>query len=65
MSQTPINKSLVKNVCKHKAGDSWKEGCCGEDFLAKNYFGNLEEQENDSTTSAKQVALTDKLKTIH
>lgn len=65
MSQTPINKSLAKNVCKHKAGDTWKEGCCGEDFLAKNYFGNLEEQENESRTSVKQVALTEKLKTSY
>ncbi|MDZ8189675.1 MAG: hypothetical protein RMX96_33165 [Nostoc sp. ChiSLP02] len=57
MSQTPINKSLVKNVCKHKAGDRWKDGCCGEDLLAKNYFGHLEDQENESITSAKQIAL--------
>ncbi|BAY33984.1 hypothetical protein NIES2107_58890 [Nostoc carneum NIES-2107] len=65
MSQTPINKSLARKVCKHKAGDTWDEGCCGEDFLAQNYFGNLEEQEHESTTSVKQLTIRDTLKQIN
>ena len=65
MSQTPMNKNLVKNVCKHKAGDIWEKGCCGEDLVSKNYFGNLQAQENDSVTSLEQVALTERLKTSH
>ncbi|WP_179052174.1 hypothetical protein [Nostoc sp. TCL26-01] len=45
MNQTTVNKNLAQNACKHKAGDKWKDGCCGQDLLAQKSCGNLEEQE--------------------
>lgn len=51
MNQTITNKSVAENVCKHKAGDSWKDGCCGQDLLAQNSRENLKHQEKNIETS--------------
>ena len=29
------NSPQNKKVCKHKAGDVWKDGCCGDDAVAR------------------------------
>ncbi|GBE92688.1 hypothetical protein [Nostoc cycadae] len=62
MSQTAINKVLAKNVCKHKAGDTWEAGCCGEDKLVQKYSINLEEQKNDNINPVEHTSPTQSIK---
>lgn len=64
MNQSTVNKSPAKNACKHKAGDNWEKGCCGQDSLAQKSVGNFEEQEKDSINTVNSVVLNDESETI-